>query len=341
MTTERHVALELVAALADRFGPDSKVAREVPGWIEYLTDVECPERPRTRPGAAWWGRVRGLLEEQRVGHDAHEENLIRINAARIGKHFGLSDAEARILEFFASYQSFDMFEHVVDQALQTRDVTLPFLIAQFSDAEHTTGRDTLRPDARLRTSGLLQSDGRNWSRQTIPFMVSDRLTSALMADISDIEELVALLFPPAPSPEAEWSDFTGMGDSADIMRKLLRNALEQGAPGVNILLYGPPGTGKTEFCKVLARELGASLRAVGEADSSGEEPSRGERLAELGIAGRMLAARRDTVLLLDEMEDLFGWPGLTVLPSGTDVQGLCQSAAGNQSSPDPLDDQFH
>jgi transitional endoplasmic reticulum ATPase len=71
-------------------------------------------------------------------------------------------------------------------------------------------------------------------------------------------------------------------------------------------MYGPPGTGKTEFCKVLACELGANLWAVGEADDSGEEPSRGERLAEMGIAGRMLASRRDTVLLLDEMEDLVG-----------------------------------
>ncbi|MGR3271717.1 AAA family ATPase [Thalassococcus profundi] len=312
MTTEKHLALELVAALADRFGPGSKVAKEVPGWIEYLTDVECPERPRTRPGAGWWGRVRGLLEELRGGDDPREENLVRINAARLGQHFGLTDVEARILEFFASYHSFDMFEHVVDRALQTQDVTLPFLIAQFADADHTAVRAALRPDGRLRTSGLLQTDGRNWSRQSIPYTVSDRLAGALMADFGNIEELVALLFPPAPPPEAEWGDFTGLGDSAAIMRKLLQKALAEGTPGMNILLYGPPGTGKTEFCKVLARELGASLRAVGEADDSGEEPSRGERLAELGIAGRMLASRRDTVLLLDEMEDLFG--GRPVLP---------------------------
>jgi transitional endoplasmic reticulum ATPase len=312
MTTEKHLALELVAALADRFGPGSKVAKEVPGWIEYLTDIECPERPRTRPGAAWWGRVRGLLEDLRGGDDPREENLVRINAARLGQHFGLTDVEARILEFFASYRSFDMFEHVVDRALQTQDVTLPFLIAQFAGADHTEIRAALRPDARLQASGLLQTDGRNWPRQTIPYTVSDRLAGALMADFGDIEELVALLFPPAPPPEAEWGDFTGLGDSAAIMRKLLQKALAEGTPGVNILLYGPPGTGKTEFCKVLARELGASLRAVGEADDSGEEPSRGERLAELGIAGRMLASRRDTVLLLDEMEDLFG--GRPVLP---------------------------
>lgn len=312
MTTEKHLALELVAALADRFGPGSKVAKEVPGWIEYLTDIECPERPRTRPGAAWWGRVRGLLEDLRGGDDPREENLVRINAARLGQHFGLTDVEARILEFFASYHSFDMFEHVVDRALQTQDVTLPFLIAQFAGADHTEIRAALRPDARLRASGLLQTDGRNWSRQSIPYRVSDRLAGALMTDFGNIEELVALLFPPAPPPEAEWGDFTGLGDSAAIMRRLLQKALAEGTPGVNILLYGPPGTGKTEFCKVLARELGANLRAVGEADDSGEEPSRGERLAELGIAGRMLASRRDTVLLLDEMEDLFG--GGVILP---------------------------
>lgn len=306
MTTEKHLALELVAVLADRFGPCSRVAKEVPGWIEYLTDVECPERPRTRPGAAWWGRVRGLLRDLRSGDGPPEKNLVRINAARLGQHFGLTDVEARILEFCASYHSFDMFEHVVDQALQTRDVTLPFLIALFAGADHTEIRAALRPDARLSVSGLLQTDGSILSRRGMSWSVSDRLASALTTHFGDIEGLVALLFPPAPPPEAEWNDFQGLGDSAAIMRKLLQKALAEGMPGVNILLYGPPGTGKTEFCKVLVRELGASLRAIGEADERGQEPSRGERLAELRIAGRMLASRRDTVLLLDEMEDLFG-----------------------------------
>jgi len=164
MTTEQRLALDLVAILADRFGAGSKVAKEVPSWIEYLTDAECPERPRTRPGSAWWGKVRSLLDELRAEHKAREENVVKVNAARIGHHFGLSDLDARILEFFASYHSFDLFEHVVDRALQTQDVTLPFLIAQFAGADHTAVREALRADARLRASGLLQKDGRNWSR---------------------------------------------------------------------------------------------------------------------------------------------------------------------------------
>ena len=306
MTCEKHLALGLVASLAERFGPGSKIAKELPGWIEYLTDTECPERPRTRPGAAWWGRVRSLLDDLCQEADRSEGNLVRANATRIGEHFGLTELEARILEFFANYRIFDMFEHVVDQALETREVTLLFLVAQFSGAEQGEVRTALRPDARLKASGLLQNEGRNWSSQRVPYAVSPRLADAMRADVDDIEELVALLFPAAPTPDAEWRDFEGLGESADLMRKLLTNAIVNGTPGVNILLYGAPGTGKTEFCKVLAREVGASLRAIGEADDSGEEPSRGERLAELGIAGRMLSARQDTVLLLDEMEDLFG-----------------------------------
>lgn len=311
MTSDKHLVLDLVATLAVRFGPRSRIAEEVPGWIEHLTNVGCPERPRTRPGAVWWGKVRGLLDTLRSRLGDGDDNPLRENAERIGRHLGLAGTEARILEFFASYQSFDLFGHVVDAALETQDVTLPFLIAQFAAADQAAIdqvaiRAALRSMARLRASGLLQNDECGWSRQRIPYSVPARLAHAMLSDVEDDEDLVALLFPPAPAPEAEWADFAGLGAGADIMHRLLRGALEEGAPGVNILLHGAPGTGKTELCKVLAREAGAVLRAVGETGESGLEPSRGERLAELGIAGRMLAVRRDTVLLLDEMEDLFG-----------------------------------
>ncbi len=65
MSHEKFLALDLVAQLVGRFGPGSKVAQEVPDWIEHLTDVECPERPRTRPGAPWWSKVRALLDDLR------------------------------------------------------------------------------------------------------------------------------------------------------------------------------------------------------------------------------------------------------------------------------------
>ena len=73
---------------------------------------------------------------------------------------------------------------------------------------------------------------------------------------------------------------------------------------MNVLVYGPPGTGKTEFCHVLARQIGASLFSVGETDDQGGEPSRLERLQELALAQSLLSEDRDALLLFDEMEDL-------------------------------------
>jgi len=131
----------------------------------------------------------------------------------------------------------------------------------------------------------------------------------------------------------------GMGRDADLIRNLLTRSLVAGTPGVNILLYGPPGTGKTEFAKVLACSLGVHLRAVGETDDDGDEPSRRERLAELVLAGRMLGGRQDTLLLFDEMEDLFG-AASGLFGHDRPLKGPHQSAFGDEPASYPLDDQF-
>jgi transitional endoplasmic reticulum ATPase len=100
-------------------------------------------------------------------------------------------------------------------------------------------------------------------------------------------------------------DFPEHARAFDLVVRLLKGAATCGAPGVNVLIHGPPGTGKTEFARAVAAEAGLTLFAVGEADSDGEEPTRLERLQSLNRAQRLLARRTDSLLLFDELEDLF------------------------------------
>ena len=93
--------------------------------------------------------------------------------------------------------------------------------------------------------------------------------------------------------------------SFDFLLRLLSGALAARTPGINVLLYGPPGTGKTEFVRTLAAAAAAELFAVGECDEEDEEPTRWERLHALKRAQRLLARRRRSLILFDEMEDLF------------------------------------
>lgn len=106
-------------------------------------------------------------------------------------------------------------------------------------------------------------------------------------------------------------DFREHAADFDLLARLLSGALKTRARGVNILIYGPPGTGKTEFARTLANEAGARLFAVGEADCDGDEPTRGERLDALNRAQRLLARRGDSLLLFDELEDLFSEASIT------------------------------
>lgn len=305
MTHEQHLALDLIVRLANRFGPASRIAKELPGWLEYLTEVECPERPRSRPSSQWWNKIRTIAHDLAPSAGGGEGEIVQRNATRLGEHFGLSPAETSMLTFVAFYKLFDGFEHVVDGALETREVTVPLLLSWFCAAPEPEIRTAMRASGRLTCSGLVQRNSGGRHRR-MPFDLSDRLTLALLAEVDSISDLIALMFPRATAPQAQWQDFEGLSRDADLIRELLSKALAKRQPGVHILLYGPPGTGKTEFAKVLAHEVGAELRAVGETDDDGGEPSRRERLAELTMASRMLGQRSDTVLLFDEMEDLIG-----------------------------------
>ncbi|MCL2744894.1 MAG: AAA family ATPase [Planctomycetaceae bacterium] len=88
------------------------------------------------------------------------------------------------------------------------------------------------------------------------------------------------------------------------LRNLLTNALAKQQRGVNLLIYGKPGTGKTELAKTLCREAGASLYGV--SSNLSDERNSNERRCDLAAALCLLDDEKNSALLMDEAEDVFG-----------------------------------
>jgi hypothetical protein len=97
--------------------------------------------------------------------------------------------------------------------------------------------------------------------------------------------------------------FEHLREDYDWIRNLLTNALAKQQRGVNVLIYGKPGTGKTELAKTLCKEIGTSLYAVSD-DISEEQIGHGRR-GNLAAAFCLLQGNQNSVLLMDEAEDVF------------------------------------
>jgi transitional endoplasmic reticulum ATPase len=179
---------------------------------------------------------------------------------------------------------------------------IPALVGRLAGAEAEAGR-RVRRSAPV-TLGLLFSGGADYGGNGTELGVDWRYSRVLDAGVTDPAELVEALAGVRQTATLHADDFADHRIAFDLLVRLLSGALQRRALGVNVLLYGPPGTGKTELARTLAATVGTALYAVGE-DAGGEEPSRSDRLAALRRAQRLLSRRGDSLLLFDEMEDLF------------------------------------
>jgi SpoVK/Ycf46/Vps4 family AAA+-type ATPase len=107
-------------------------------------------------------------------------------------------------------------------------------------------------------------------------------------------------------------DYPHLTEDLGYLSRIIKGAVGTQVAGVNILLHGIPGTGKTEFAKMIARELGLSIYEVTSKDKDGDAAGRHERLVSLKLSQRFLSCDGNSLVLLDEAEDIFEHGGASM-----------------------------
>ena len=315
---EQHLMFCYLANAASRLHHHSKEAEKLIEWVadnadELNLDGMIQRRGRRSfrdegkagPSKQEWQAFLKILEGKRSTTKNAPEDVTARRIRSLGKTTGLSPMDMDILNFMLRCETQPVIESMIDDVfdmrsrrkmakLNVKGIFLRYLLDRSVD----TIRSRFKPDGPLLRSGLLSID----SDGEVNLM--DRLHRlAVNSGDADLDPTRLLLGAPTQS-ELEWSDFDHLAKDRDHVEGLLKGALRSSASGVNVLLYGPPGTGKTEFCKMLANRLGATLYSIGEADEDKKEPNRNERLNELRLAQCLVGRDRKSILLFDEMDDL-------------------------------------
>ncbi|MEY6431177.1 AAA family ATPase [Thioalkalicoccus limnaeus] len=238
--------------------------------------------------------------------DGRYGTRLEANLGYLAERVGLSDLERRILGFVILVTIHRCLAKLSGMAFGDLDRlgTVRVCAGLFGEPEGQVSAAFARQGV-LARSGLLQLEPGPRKPLYDKFTLLDGLADALSANIADVAALIDQVTPLAPPARLRLADFPHRRAEIALARRLLAGS----RAGLNLLFYGPPGTGKTELARALAAALNCALHTVPSADDQGDPITGLQRLRRYRLAQSVLAQQAATLILFDEVEDVFPHQG--------------------------------
>jgi SpoVK/Ycf46/Vps4 family AAA+-type ATPase len=243
-----------------------------------------------------------------------QNDPIRTNVGYLSSVVGLDETEQAIMRACGYIAQNSRCQNVI-RHIRTRnysDAKRSFA-ALISDIPSLVSK-AIRQTSRLREFGLIEVDQKPNDVEDL-IKLPDHIAQSLTEEHADIGEFMRHFVRPARPSTLTVEDFPHLDRSREALKRFLGASRAGHVKGTNVLFYGTPGTGKTEFASILAHDAGFELFEVAVCDSDGAAPTTTERLASLAISQRFLANRGNSLIIFDEVEDVFPHDGLGFLRS--------------------------
>jgi len=313
---------------------------------KFLSAIDITARRKGAPTPDWvrkkaMARVRSLEKEPLTF------GLFDAQVRAFQRALALSDVQAQVVAM-TFYSAFDgALVPVLDKAAEAFGFMTKVDVPVFTvalDTDERSIREAFMGSSPLIGGGVIEREADFRQTGVLP-VLNERIRAAIESGQADEKAMVRQFLQPAAKSTLKRRDFAHLGPLLDTTFAHLEHALNVGATGVNILLHGPPGTGKTELARMLGGIATTTCFEVATCDEEGDEPNRHERFRSYTLGQRLLGTGGGSVMIFDEVEDVFGWqpPGLFVMSGGRmgskAQQGLPQPRAREQPGPDHLDHQ--
>jgi hypothetical protein len=255
------------------------------------------------------------------------KDTVHRNIETLGKALGMSRAAIKCMAFFYLNANFSHMFDNLSRSIERKNLGL--LIARTMD--DTANADQYvkmlnQDESPLFKYGFLHFVGEMDSFPRWDFTLINRFRSMEMTQ----DQIISMILGEPAETVLELKDFDYLGGRLNILVKNLERAIERGDKGVCAFIHGEQGLGKTELAKAIAKHLDKKLYSIGEKkhlklagqatpniDEDGEvseifdeheggtdKGDKASRLAQLLRAQRLLGDSDDSIVMLDEPEDL-------------------------------------